>query len=341
MSSIITMLTVAAFALASLTAPVIAETHDFYRGKTIRIIVGAAPGGGFDAYARVTARHMVKHTPGNPSFIVQNMPGAGGLIAANYTYSLAKPDGLTISHFAGGLFLQQLLGLPEVKFDARNFGHIGVPVRDHRVLVLAKATGVTDVEKLMASEKPVILGGASPGGALDDIPKILKATLGLPIRLVTGYSGTNPIRVAFHRGEVQGAVLAWEVVQSTWREELDGGQIVIVLQTATRAHPELPGIPVVINLVKTEDDKKLMRAALEPHGPIYRPFVAPPGVPQERLQVLRKSFMETMRDGQFLAEARKARLDINPLDGEDLQQIVGEIFRLEPALVEKLKGILK
>lgn len=328
-------------ALTVFVTPVFAgSVEDFYKGKTMRLIVGGPPGGGFDTYARIIARHMGKHIPGNPGFIVQNMPGAGGLIAANHTYTLGKPDGLTIAHLLGGVFLQQLVGLPEVRFDAGNFGYVGVPVRTHPVIVLSKASGITNAEQLMASKTPVTLGGVGPGAVTDNIPKVLTATLDLPIQLVSGYPGTAPIRAAFHRGEVDGVAITWESVKATWREELDSGQIVVVLQAATKAHAELPGVAVAIDLAKTEDAGKLLGAVLEAHGPMFRPFVAPPGVPEDRLQILRRAFMETMRDAAFLAEAKKARLDIEPVAGEELQQIVREVFKLEPALVEKLKDIL-
>src|SRR5918996_194782 len=169
----------------------------FYQGKTIRLIVGLAPGGGYDLYSRVIARHIGKHIPGNPTIVVENMTGAGSVIAANYMYKAANPDGLTVGHTLGGLFLQQLLGNPAIEFDARKFEYIGVPAQDHFLIGLSKATGITSFKDWMTSKKPVKLGGVAPGGATDDIPKLLEATLGLPIRVVTGYKGTGPVRLAF------------------------------------------------------------------------------------------------------------------------------------------------
>jgi len=164
----------------------------FYQGKTIRLIVGLAPGGGYDLYSRVIARQMGKHIPGNPTVVVENMDGAGSVIAANHIYKVAKPDGLTIGHILGGLFLQQLLEKPGIEFDGRKFEYIGVPAQDHFLIGLSKATGITSFENWMASKKPVKLGGVTPGGATDDVPKVLAATLGLPIKVVTGYKGTGP-----------------------------------------------------------------------------------------------------------------------------------------------------
>lgn len=167
--------------LALLAGAAHATTHEFYQGKTIRIIVGFAAGGGFDTYSRIIGRHIGKHLPGNPSAIVENMPGAGSLIAANHLYKVAKPDGLAIGNFIGGLFMQQVLGNPAVEFDALRFEYIGVPAKEGRVCAFTKASGITSMENWMASKTAVKLGGLAPGSATDDVPKILKVTLGLPI----------------------------------------------------------------------------------------------------------------------------------------------------------------
>jgi tripartite-type tricarboxylate transporter receptor subunit TctC len=313
----------------------------FYQGKTIRLIVGLAPGGGYDLYSRVIARQMGKHIPGNPTIVVENMTGAGSVIAANYMYRAAKPDGLTIGHILGGLFLQQLLGNPAIEFDGRKFEYIGVPAQDHFLIGLSKATGITSFENWMASKKAVKLGGVAPGGATDDVPKVLEATLGLPVKVVTGYKGTGPVRLAFDAGEVDGVCNAWESFKSTWRKQLDSGDVILVLQATVKAHPELPNIPVAFDFLKSEEAKKLFQVVTRVHGPSARPYFLPPGTPKERAQVLRKAYMDTMKDPEFLADAKKAKLDLNPDDGTGLERNVKEIFDLEPGLVAKLKEILK
>ena len=316
--------------------------ESFYKGKTIRIIVGASAGGGYDTYSHTIARHMGKHIPGNPVIVVENMPGAGFLIGANYTYKVAKPDGLTIGHFIGGLFQQQFLkSRPGIEFDSLKFEYIGVPVQDNYMVGLSKAAGINSMEKWLASRTMVTLGGVGPGSATDDIPKVLIAALGLPARLVTGYKGTADVRLAFHAGEVQGVCNAWESFKATWRKELDAGDVVIVLQTISRRHPDLPNIPISIEFAKTEEARKLIRAAVHTVGPAARPYVLPPGTPKQRVQILREAFMATMKDPEFLADAKKAKLDINPLDGAELEASVREIFDLEPALVPKLREIFK
>jgi len=332
---------IAMVGLASIAGALHASTHDFYKGKTIRLIVGLPPGGGYDLYSRVIARHMGKHIPGSPTIIVENMTGAGSVIAANYIYKAAKPDGLVIGHILGGLFLQQLLGNPGIEFDGRKFEYIGVPAQDNFMIGLSKATGITSFEKWIASKKRVKLGGVAPGGATDDVPKVLAATLGLPIQIVTGYKGTGPIRLAFDSGEVDGVCNAWESFKATWRKQLDSGEVVIVLQATVKAHPEVSNVPVAFDLAKAEEARKLIQVVTRVHGPSTRPYLLPPGTPKERVQLLRKAYMDTMKDPEFLADAKKAKLDINPDDGAGLEQNVREIFNLEPSLVAKLKEILK
>jgi putative tricarboxylic transport membrane protein len=183
--------------------PTVQAQDSFYKGKSIRIIVGAAAGGGYDTYSRTIARHMGKHIPGNPAIVVDNMPGAGFLISANYMYKIAKPDGLTIGHFIGGLFLQQLLGKPGIEFDGLKFGFIGVPTQDNYVLGISKKTGITSMDQWLSSKTPIKLGGVGAGSATDDIPKVLKETIGLPAQIVSGYTGTATVRLAYDSGEVQ------------------------------------------------------------------------------------------------------------------------------------------
>jgi tripartite-type tricarboxylate transporter receptor subunit TctC len=314
---------------------------NFYEGKTIRLIVGFTAGGGYDAYTRTIGRHMGKHIPGNPVMIVENMPGAGSMISANYTFKAAKPDGLTIGHFIGGLFLQQLLGKPGIEFDAAKFQYVGVPGQDNFVIGVAKSTGITDVESWLASKQIVKFGGVASGSGSDDIPNVLKATLGLPIQLVSGYKGTADVRLAFNSGEVAGLSNSWESTKSTWRKELESGELKLILQATLKPHPEFPKLPMALNYAKNDEAKRLISTVARVHGPTVRPYVLPPNTPKERVEIIRKAFMDTMKDPEFLAEAKKANLDINPDDGTVLEQNVKEILKLEPGLIAKLKEILK
>jgi tripartite-type tricarboxylate transporter receptor subunit TctC len=321
-------------------APISAQ-DSFYKGKTIRLIVGASAGGGYDTYSRTIARHMGKYIPGNPVFIVENMAGAGFLISANYMYKVAKPDGLTIGHFSGGLFLQQLLGKPGIEFEASKFEYLGVPAQDSSVFGISKATGLTTMEQWLASKTPIKLGGVGPGSITDDIPKVLAATIGLPLQLVTGYKGTADIRLAFAGGELQGVCNSWESFKSTWSKELGAKEVLIVAQALPKSHPELSNVPLAINFAKTDEARKLIRATVHTAGPTARPYVFPPGTPKDRVEILRKAFMDTIKDPEFLAEAKKAKLDINPTDGAELERNVKEVFNLDAALLPKAKEILK
>ena len=317
------------------------HAQDFYQGKTVRIIVGAAAGGGYDTYSRTIARHMGKHIPGNPSLVVENMPGAGFLISANHLYKVAKPDGLTIGHFIGGLFLQQLLGKPGIEFDAAKFEYVGVPTQDNYVLGISKKLGITGIDQWLASKTVVKLGGVGVGSATDDIPKVLKETIGLPLQVVSGYSVTSTVRLAYNSGEVQGVCNAWESFRATWPNEVKSGDLVIVLQNTAKPHPELPNVPLAINYAKTDEGKKLITALVHSVGPTARPYVLPPATPKDRVQMLRKAFIETMKDPEFLADAAKAKLDINPLDGAELEANVKDVFNLDPKLIPRAKEILK
>jgi tripartite-type tricarboxylate transporter receptor subunit TctC len=327
--------------LLGIPAKSIFAQDSFYKGKTIRLIVGLAPGGGFDTYSRVIARQMSKHIPGNPTIVVENMPGAASLLSANYIYKVAKPDGLTIGNFIGGLSFQQLLGLPGVEFDAPKFEFVGVPAQDNFMIGVAKSTGITSVEQWKASGKVIKIGGVAPGGGTDDIPKVLKATLDLPLQLVSGYKGTGPVRLAFNAGEVQGACNSWESFKSTWRAEMERGDVVLLVQGNLKPHPEVPNVPWAVDLAKSEDAKKMILTSARVSGVLNRFYALPPGTPKSRVNLLRKAFMETMKDPEFLAETKKARLDLDPIDGVEIEKQVRELFKLEPALVAKMKEILK
>jgi tripartite-type tricarboxylate transporter receptor subunit TctC len=317
-----------------------APTQSFYEGKTIRLIVGFAPGGGFDTYARVLSRHMGRHVPGKPTIVVENMTGAGSLISANHLYRVARPDGLTMGHFNGALFLGQALEQPGIEFDARKFELIGAPIKEDSVCALTRASGITSIEKWMAAKTPVKLGGVAPGGTPDANARILKAALGLPIQLVSGYKGTAEIRLAASSGEVGGACWSWESMRSTWRGALDSGDVVAVLQTSARAFPDLAGVPLAMSLAKTDEARQLIRVGIQSPAAFARPLALPPGTPKERVLAVRKAFHETLKDPAFLAEAEKAKLTLDPATAEELERMVAEAFALDPALLAKLKDIL-
>jgi tripartite-type tricarboxylate transporter receptor subunit TctC len=312
----------------------------FYEGKVIRIIVGHSAGGGFDTYARIVGRHLGKHLPGNPTIIVENMVGAGALIAGKYLYSRAKPDGLTLGTLTSQLIMVQILGREGVDIDTRKFEWIGLPVQDHVVCIFTKSSGITSMEKWMAAKTPVKIGGIAPGDVTADVPRILKAALNLPIQLVEGYKGTAEIRLASESGEVAGSCWQWESMKVTWSKALESGDVVTVLQVTPKAVPDLQKVPLATTYAKTDEARELIKMGVYEPSTITRPFFLPPGTPKDQVQVLRKAFQETMKDPGLLEEAKKMNLDINPMTGEEVEEIVKGLFSMNPSVVSRLKEVL-
>ncbi|HEU4344248.1 MAG TPA: tripartite tricarboxylate transporter substrate-binding protein [Candidatus Binatia bacterium] len=323
-----------------LASPGYSSTHDFYKGKTIRFITAFSPGGAFDVYTRAIARHYGKHVPGNPSTIVENMTGAGGIIQANYMFQRTRPDGLTIGNNIGGLILQQIMGAKGIEFDGRKFEYLGVPSADDSVCALTKASGVTSMESWFAAKEPVKLGGVGPGGTLSDVARTIKSALGLPIRVIDGYKGVADVRLAADSGELAGYCGGWESVKLQWRKALEAGQVSLVLQVTTKKNPELPHVPLAIDFAKGAEARQLLKYAVHDVAIMQRLFFLPPGTPKERVRLLRKSFLDTLKDPEFLAEATKTSLTINPVTGEEIEEIVAGLFKLDAAMVANLKSVL-
>jgi tripartite-type tricarboxylate transporter receptor subunit TctC len=319
--------------------PIVPFAAGPFEGKTIRFLVGVNPGGGLDTYARFLARHMGKHIPGNPTIYIENMPGAGGLSSLNYLYRVAKPDGLTIWHTSGGLLLNKLMGKPGAEFDSREFEFIGAIFKDSICCEFTKASGITSMEKWMASKTPVKMGAIVPGTMLDIVPNILKEELGLPIQVVTGYKGTPEAMLAAESGEVAGVAIAWESFRVVRGKALETGDWVVVLQTTPKRHPELPNVPCAINFAKTQEARQLIEVGINDVCQFTRPWLLPPGTPKELVEILRKAFQETLRDTEFVAEAQKMRMDISPVTGDELKQAMLRVFNLDPVLLAKLRDV--
>jgi tripartite-type tricarboxylate transporter receptor subunit TctC len=330
-------------ALAFLILPdfLIASESVFFQGKTVRIVVGTSPAGGFDVYSRALARHMGRYIPGNPTFIVENMPGAGHRIAANHVYKVARPDGLTIGNFFGGLLVGQVLGYSGIEFDAAKFEYIGVPVKDNPVCALTKGSGITSYERWSAAKAPVKLGATGADDLmLYGIPKILNAALGVPVQVVAGYKGTADIRLAAESGELAGGCWGWESIRSTWKQSIDNGDVNVVLQTVPKSQPELVKVPLAIEMAKTDEGRQLIQIGIHNVSAITRPYVLPPGTPKDRVQILRKAMVDTLKDQEFLAEVKKLNFAVDPISGEELEGIIHGLFKMKPETLAKLKEIL-
>ena len=321
----------------------VAETpaaDDFYKGKTIRVIVGGTAGGGFDVYTRAMTRYMGKHIPGNPTLIVENMTGAATRIAAKYIHSAAKPDGLTFGIFNGYLILSQVLDPKGFDFNMREFEWLGVPIQDNVVCALRKESGIANIDQWFAAKTPVKIGGLGPGNSTSDVPRVVKATLNLPIQLVEGYKGTADVRLAADGGELHGGCWAWESVRVTWRKALETGDVFPILQVTSKKQPDLPNVPLALDLAKSDEARQLIRAGGIQPGAVTRVYVTTPKTPKGRVQILRNGFMQTLKDPDFLAEAKKVQLDVNPLTGDEVKTVVDDLFKLDPPLVAKLSSIL-
>jgi tripartite-type tricarboxylate transporter receptor subunit TctC len=281
-----------------------------------------------------------KHIPGNPSVIVENMTGAGGFIHANHMYRQAKPDGLTLGNNIGGLILQQIMGAKGADFDGKGFEYIGAPSVDNPVCVLTKASGITSVDQWFAAKQPVRLGGVGAGGTASDVARAVQTALKLPIRVVEPYKGTAEIKLAAESGELDGGCWAWESMKTMWPRALETGDVKVVLMVMPKKHPELPNVPLAIDYAKTDDARRILKYAVHDIATITRIYFVPPATPKNRIQTLRKAFADTLKDPEFLADAKKSKLDIEPVAGEELQKLVQNLYKLDPSTLARLKEVL-
>jgi tripartite-type tricarboxylate transporter receptor subunit TctC len=326
---------------------------DFYAGKTIRVTVGLAPGGGYDTYARAIARHMGKHIPGNPGFVVDNMEGAGSLIAANYTYNKADRDGTFIGVWNSAYVLYQALGDRAVRLDAKKLNWIGAPVKGSPGCNIMAFTGLKTMDDVVKSGKSLKMGSTRAGSTYNDLPMILNQTVGTKFNVINGYKGTSVITVAMRSKELDGGCWGWESARVTARAMLDaeGDQKLIpILVHRKWEDPELKGVPLTRDYLRSKagkDGVELYNAWINQYE-FQRPWVAPPGVPKDRLEILRKAFKETFKDPEFLAEAKKTKLDLEYVSADEINGLVNEILNISPKtkeglqfLVRKEKGVSK
>ncbi len=313
---------------------------EFYKGKTISLVVGFPPGGGYDTYTRVLARHFGRFVPGNPNVVPANMPGAGSLIAANYTYNRAAPDGLFLAMFASAAAMESLLGNKAAAFDLRNFSWIGSLSQD--VIYCAvrnQGDSATTFEEML--KKETIIGSTSPSAITYQHPMILRNVLNAKVTLISGYPGTREINVAMQRGEVNGICgLPGSSVKSVFPSELKDGRIKLFIQMGSRRSKEFGDIPSVYDFAKNDED----RAVLNFHfGQLLlgRPLAGPPNIPTQRLKALQAALLATAEDPDFRDEAKKAGLDIDPASADEVMAMLNQIATYPPDLLNKAKKAIE
>jgi tripartite-type tricarboxylate transporter receptor subunit TctC len=320
---------------AALTAiPLIAAAQP-YAGKTVTIVVGYKAGGGYDATARLLARHLPKHIPGKPTMIVQNMPGANSLIAANHVYSVAKPDGLTISTFNRNLPIAQLTKVEGVKFDMRKFVWIGSAASESTILAIRSDLPYKNYEDLKKANKPVVIGATGPGANTYDFPLLLKDLLGLNLKIVTGYSSSADIMLAIERKEVDGRAGSYTSIRPFIDRKL--------VQPIVRARAIEKGIeqlPVDENLAPNARAKAIMALRSAPEV-IGRPYVMPPGTPEATAKIMREAFVKVLNDKELVAEATKAKMDLEFVSGDEAQKVIKEMLEQPKDVVDEFSKYIK
>lgn len=314
-------------------------TAEFYKGKSIELHIGYSAGGGYDVYARLLARHMGKHIPGNPQIVPKNTPGAGSLRATNWLYAAAPKDGTAIGAVARGAAFDPLLGVKAAQFDGNKFNWIGSANDEVSVCVAWKDSGFTKYEDMLSKE--LVVGGTGPTADTDQFPKVMNAVLGTKLKLIPGYPGGNDISMAMERGEVKGrCAWSWSSVISTRMDWYKSKTVHVLIQLAMQKHPDLPNVPLIMDLAKTEEQRQMLTLVFA-RQTMGRPFMAPPGVPADRVAALRKAFMDTMKDKDFLAEAEKGKLEITPVSGEAVQALVAKAYAADPAVAKQVAEIIK
>ena len=326
-------------ALASLVPARADSVADFYQGRTIDLEVGYSTGGGYDIYARMLARHMGRFIPGNPTIVPKNMPGAGSQRLANWLAQAAPRDGSTFGTFGRGTAFDPVLGQPGAQFAAGELSWLGSMNQEVSICASWFDSGVTTFKDLETKE--LLVGAVSFNDDTGQFAKVLNTVLGTKMKIVAGYPGGNDVVLAMERGEVKGRCgWSWSSVLAAhmawWKEK----KINILVQLALNKHPDLPDVPLVTDLATNPAQRQMLRMIFA-RQVMGRPFVAPPGIPADRLGALRKAFMETMADKDFLADAARAKLEINPVDGEKVHTLVKEIYATPPEVAKQAAAALK
>ncbi len=326
--------------LIALSGPAYAQADvaNFYRGKQVRLIVGTAPGGGYDLFARIVARHIAAHIPGQPTVIVQNLPAAGGLVMTNQLYSVGPKDGTAIGVPINGIPTAPLLQ-QGAQFDATRLIWIGSTNREPYVAFVWHSAPVQSLAELRAKE--LVVGSTTPGTTMTDFPLVVNDILGLKFRVVRGYEGTPQINHAIERGEIQGqGGIGWAAIKAQVPHWIAEKKIKVIAQYGLKRYPQLADVPSMLEQARTEPDRQAltMLFARTEYG---RPYFLPPDVPAERVRALRRAFDATMRDQAFIADAARLQLEIDPMTGEEVQALVAQLTRTPPEIVTRVRAALE
>lgn len=323
-----------------------AQSEPFYKAKTVRIIVGLTPGGFYDRWARLLARFMPLYIPGNPNFIVQNMPGAGSMIAMNHLYGVAKADGLTLAMPNYGVYLDQIAGRKEVRFDVTKIHYIGSPEKSDIVLYARADAPFKSVQDMRKLPEPPKCGATGTAGADYLIARVLEDTLGVKINTITGYAGGSEIDIAVEKGEVacRGMTIAPHFGREpfdTWHKKGFDSHIV---QTSEKRDARIGDVPTIYEIFDKEnapDESRRVADVILRGGDFGRPMIAGPGTPVERVNILREAYVKSMNNPELLAEAKKARMDIELITGEQLQALAKRVMNQPAAVLNRVKKILE
>lgn len=316
---------------------------NFYRGKSVRIIVGFSAGGGYDQYSRLVGRHLSKHIPGNPAIVVENMAGAGSIIAANHVFNAAPKDGSVIGNISGPIILEQLFGNPAIQFDMGKFRYLAVPVSETYVFITTKKPGVAKFEELLGPNAKQVVVGGIPGSTVEHAPILFRDILGANIKMVLGYKGTADVRLAIDSGEVDGLFNSYTSLKITSFEKMKSGEWVVLAQLSEKPIKDLivPNVPTIAQLVKNTEQRLLLKYATSTPNDFGKAYVVPPGTPPDRAAALEKAFEKAFADKELLADANKGKLEIDPLVGEEIHKLVVEFLGMSPDLKNKLQTALK
>ena len=314
---------------------------NFYRGKTVTILVGHSAGGGFDTYARVISRHFGKHIPGNPNILVNNMPGAGTMISANYTYNQAPKDGTLINSFDGGIVPSQIYGSKSVQFDLAKFNYLGAPDFFKYIMVVTRKPGIAKMEDFISGGKQVVIG-AVPNTGIQHAAALMREVFGANVKVVNGFKGTAEIRLAMKSGEVDSVVTGWESLRVTNLKEFETNEWLILSHWVDEPLSDLPqkNVPSIYQFARNEEEKQLFKLGLVKPNTYARPYALPPGVPQDRARALEAAFQKTLRDPELLAEAEKSKLSLGPISGAQLRNMIVDGLSMPAKLKEKLRPML-